>query len=251
MDWRTALFPWLPRVKPAPKADEPQASADEGAAAEATAGNGSGEEAVYAHKPEAELRASQQHRWLFDEGVLHWNQHRHESNFLPKFAGINFVKEAAKTRLWGRPTDIIGDERVLLAGIDWTFADLQGATLVRADLRHARLAGATLRNANLAGALLNGADLTDCDLRGANLEGAQFARATLIHANLAGANLKGANFAWADLTHAAASAKSLQEANLFGVVRNTTAKEHKRRIGAAPAPLPAPLAAKAAAQQAG
>src|SRR5262245_40464129 len=159
---------------------------------------GNGGEAVYAHAPEAEISSSKQHRWLFDQGVMHWNQHRHDEPFKPDFAGINFVKEAAKTRLWGRPVDIVGDERVVLTGIDLSHADLQGCTLTKADLRNARLAGADLRKANLAGALLNGADLTDADLRGATLDNAQLARCKLGHANLSGASLKNANFAWSD-----------------------------------------------------
>jgi len=231
MDWRTVLFGWPPRSKPAaddaPAKDPP---ADDGAL---PTGGGT-EENVYAKAPESELRASQQHRWLFDDGVLHWNQHRRDKDFVPKFAGLNFVKEAAKTRLWGRPADIVGDERVVLTGIDWAFADLQGATLTRADLRHARLVGADLRNANLAGALLNGADLTDCDLRGANLDGAQFARAQLARANMSGASLKGANFAWSNLTHAVAGAKNLAEANLFGAIREgLTGELHAPRPQAA------------------
>ena len=215
MDWRTVLFGWPPREKPAAK----DAPAQTDGVPSPTAGNG-GEDAAYAHVPEAELRSSQQHRWLFDDGVLHWNQHRHEKDFAPKFSGVNFLKEAAKTRLWGRPADIIGDERVVLTGIDWSFADLQGATLSRADLRHARLIGANLRNANLTGALLNAADLTGCDLRGATLDDAQFARANLTRANMSGASMKGANFAWADLTHAIAGAKNLAGANVFGAIRD-------------------------------
>jgi hypothetical protein len=248
MDWRSVLFGWPPRVKPAPKKEEEQGAAQAEPATDVV--SPPSEEAVYAHMPEAEAGSAQQHRWLFDEGVLHWNQRRHESDFLPKFAGINFVKEAPKTRLWGRPADIIGDERVLLGGVDWSFADLQGATLARADLRNARLVGANLRNANLAGALLNGADLTDCDLRGANLDGAQLARTTLVHANMTGASTKDANFAWADLTHASIGARALQEANLFGAVRHAAPKP-ARRGGSAAVPLPAQIAAKAPARQAG
>lgn len=235
MDWRTILFGWPPRVKSAPKKEE------QSALAEPAVGDG-GEDAVYARMPETEMRSSQQHRWLFDDGVLHWNQRKHDSDFLPNFAGINFVKEAARSRLWGRPADIIGDERVLLAGIDWAFADLQGATLTRADLRSARLIGANLRNANLAGALLNGADLTDCDLRGANLDGAQFARTTLVHANLTGASMKNTNFAWANLTHASFAARALQDANLFGVVRDAVPKDVRRRTLAQAKPGTAPAA---------
>lgn len=232
MDWRTVLFGWPPRSNPAAK-EAPAAEPPADDAPSPTAGHAV-EENVYAKVPETELRAAQQHRWLFDDGVLHWNQHRREKNFVPKLAGMNFVKEAAKTRLWGRPADIVGDERVVLTGIDWTFADLQGATLARADLRHARLIGADLRNANLAGALLNGADLTDCDLRGANLDGAQFARAQLARANMSGASLKDANFAWANMTHAIVGAKNLAEANVFGAIREgLTGELHAPRPQAA------------------
>jgi uncharacterized protein YjbI with pentapeptide repeats len=230
MDWRTVLFGWPPRDKPAPKPSEPQAAVE--AVAAPSVGDG-GE--VYARMPEAELRSSKQHHLLFDEGVLRWNQHRHDSDFIPKFAGLNFLKEAARTRLWGRPADIIGDERVILAGVNWAFADLQGATLSRADLRNARLVGADLRNANLSGALLHGADLTDCDLRGAILDGAQFARAKLVHANMLGASLRNTNFAWANMTNAAVSARSLQDANMFGAIRDSVATH----IRPAPHPTPA------------
>jgi uncharacterized protein YjbI with pentapeptide repeats len=209
MDWRSILFGWPARAKPA---------ADHAADA-LSAGNGG--DAVHGHVPEGELRSSQQHKWLFDDGVLRWNQHRHDKDFKPNFAGLNFPKEAAKTRLWGRPADIIGEERVVLTGIDLSYADMQGCTLTKADLRHAKLVGADLRNSNLAGALLNNADLTDCDLRGATLDGAQFARAKLAHANMSGAGMKGANFAWADLSHAVVGARNLREANVFGAIRDT------------------------------
>ncbi|MEQ1866546.1 MAG: pentapeptide repeat-containing protein [Alphaproteobacteria bacterium] len=219
MDWRTVLFGWPPRDKPAP-----EQAPDEGAVATPSGGNG-GEDSVYTHVPAGELRASQQHSWLFDDGVLHWNLHRQEKKFAAKLAGVNFLKEAAKTRLWGRPADIIGDERVVLTGIDLEFADLQGATLTRADLRSARLKGANLRNANLIGALLNEADLTDCDLRSATLDGAQFARANLARANMSGASMKDTNFAWANLTHAVIGAKNLAGANVFGAIREGLAGE--------------------------
>ena len=216
MDWRSILFGWPARAKPAA----------DGATDAPPAGDGG--EAVHAHVPEAELRSSQQHKWLFDDGVMRWNRHRHEQEFKPNFAGLNFLKETAKTRLWGRPVDIVGEERVVLAGVDWSYADLQGCTLTRADLRNAKLVGADLRKANLSGALLNNADLTDCDLRGATLDGAQFARAKLAHANMSGASMKGANFAWADLSHAIVSARNLQDANVFGAVRETIKPDERR-----------------------
>src|SRR5690606_23567569 len=123
--WREILFGRAGAAKEA-KPAEPIAP---------SGGNGGGE--VYAHVPEAELRSSQQHRWLFDDGVMHWNQHRRDEDFKPNFAGLNFVKEAAKTRLFGRPADLTGDERVVLTGVDWSYANLQGCTLAKADLRNA------------------------------------------------------------------------------------------------------------------
>lgn len=230
MNWRTILFGTSPGDSQASASNEP---ADEAVPATPSGGNG-GEEDIYAQVPEAELRASQQHRWLFDDGIVHWNRHRQTTKFAPKFHGMNFVKEAAKTRLWGRPADIVGEDRVVLTGVDWALADLQGTTLSRADLRNARLMGADLRNANLAGALLNGANLADADLRGANLDGAQFARANLARANLAGASMKGANFAWANMVHTIVGAKNLAEANLFGAIREERVVEVRRRAKEAP-----------------
>jgi uncharacterized protein YjbI with pentapeptide repeats len=175
------------------------------------------------HTPEVAgdepVRASSQHAWLFDDGVALWNQHRKDKDFRPDFSGLNFLREAAKTRLWGRPADLAGEERVILAGIDFSNADLQGCTLTHADLRGANLAGADLRKANLSGALLNDADLSNCDMRGATLDGTQFARAKLAGANLSGASLKNASFAWCDLRETIVGARNLQDANVFGAIR--------------------------------
>jgi len=228
MDWRSVLFGW-----PARKPPEKKAAADDAPASPADSG-----ETVYAHAPDGEMSSSKQHHWLFAEGVLHWNQHRRDESFRPNFAGINFVKETAKTRLWGRPVDLAGEERVVLTGVDFSYADLQGCILAKADLRNAKLVGADLRKANLAGALLNGVDLTDCDLRGATLDGAQFARAKLAHANMAGASLKEANFAWADLSHAVVGARNLQEANVFGAIRDTI-RADERQVPHPAMPVPA------------
>lgn len=214
MDWRSVLFGWPSRKPPE----------DKGAAAAAASHAEGGEnENIYAAStaPESHPGSSQQHRWLFSEGLLHWNQRRRDGAFVPNFAGVNFTKEAPKTRLWGRPIDLVGDERAVLTGVDFAHADLQGCILTKADLRGAKLMGANLRNANLAGANLTGADLTDCDLRGATLDGAQFARAKLAHANMSGASMKGTNFAWADLSHAIVGARNLQDAHVFGALRET------------------------------
>lgn len=215
MSWGSAIYGWLFGQKPQ---STPSAQPEAVASSVSHAGGQTGED-LYVHAPEIGIGHSQQHRWLFDEGVLHWNQHRSENDFKPVFSGLNFVKEAAKSRLWGRPADLVGEERVILNGINWRFADLQGCILARADLRQAQLQGANLRSANLSGANLSGADMTDSDLRGAVLDGAILARATLVNANLSGASMKGANFAWADMRHTIVGARNLQEANIFGAVR--------------------------------
>lgn len=210
MDWRRFFFgPW------GRQSDQQPA---QGAPITPSAGNGGSEE-IYAHAPERELRSSEQHKRLFDDGVLHWNQHRHQDDFRPHFAGMNFPKEAAKSRLWGKPHDLVGDERIVLSGINLNYADLQGCVLTRADMRDCKLIGANLRNANLTGANLSNADLTDCDMRGAVLDRAIFARSKLTRANMSGASLKGTNFAWADLSHAILGARNAEGASFFGATR--------------------------------
>ena len=183
------------------------------------------EETLYAHAPDKTISQGKQHQWLFDDGVLHWNQRRKETEFRPNFSGFNFVKQSPRSRLWGCPADLVGDERVILAGIDLRFADLQGCTLTRADLRRANLQGANLRRANLAHVNFANADLTDCDLRNAVLDGADLSRARLVNANLSGASMKGTNLAWADITQMSACEKHLREANLFGAVRRVLAPD--------------------------
>ncbi len=181
---------------------------------------------IYIHDQDAAIGRAQQHRWLFDEGVVHWNRHRLVEDFKPSFAGVNFVREAAKSRLWGCPADLSGDDRVVLTGVDLKLADLQGTNLVRADLRNAQLQGANLRNANLTSANLAGADLTDCDLRGAILDRGNFSRTRLVSANLSGASLKETNFAWANISHMTVGAKSLREALTVGVTRSEFTMVH-------------------------
>lgn len=217
MSWVQNFYAWLFGRRPEPKRDT--AAAPELAPQESARPI---EETLYVHTPEDVVGHAKQHQWLFDDGVLHWNQRRLETEFKPHFAGVNFVKEGAKSRLWGRPGDLVGDERAILYGIDLRFANLQGCIMNRVDLRNAKLQGANLRNANLTSANLTGADLTDCDLRGATLDGAIVARARLVNANLSGASLKGTNFAWSDVTHMMAGQRNLQDANMFGVMRRET-----------------------------
>ena len=233
MSWGSALYGWLFGQKPKSTHSAQRETAD---ASVPHAGGQAGED-LYVHAPEIGIRHSQQHRWLFDEGVLHWNQHRSEIDFKQDFRGLNFVKEAAKSRLWGRPADLVGEERVILSGVNWRFADLQGCILARADLRQAQLQGANLRSANLSGVNLSGADLTDSDMRGATLDGAILARATLVNTNLSGASMKGANFAWADMRRTIVGARNLQEAYIFGALREgSETTVHSEALHAAPRP---------------
>ena len=73
-------------------------------------------------------------------------------------------------------------EAAVRAGANLTYADLAGASRTGACLTGAHLEGAALAGANLAGA----------DLTGAHLEGAYLAGANLARAHLEGAHLEGA-----------------------------------------------------------
>lgn len=134
----------------------------------------------------------------------------------------------------------------LLAGVDFTEADLElvtflsvsadgasfrgarmrklhavmgcsfeGARFEGADLTGAFLRGSNLRGASFAGARLDGADLSECDLTGANLSGVQAKEMLLIRADLTGANLKGSNLMEAMLQKSRLHGADLTRANLF------------------------------------
>lgn len=174
---------------------------------------------------------------LFNCGVVAWNSRRSSGDqFWPDLSNVDFHARArnARTMVWGKPTDLAGQERVVLADINLENANLEsvlfvsgdvlnqvrqadpdgktfGADLRRANLVRSKLKKARLTLSNLEDANLEGADLRDADLRKAN-----FARANLRNANMLDAKLEGANFAWADLSGAIVSAKSLEGANLFG-----------------------------------
>lgn len=127
-------------------------------------------------------------------------------------------------------------DRLDLAGVIATGADLPGAHLVgarlvgatldRADLAATRLVGATLDRADLTAARLAGADLARASLTGttlaltdltrAQLPGADLTHANLRHARLAGADLAGANLTLTRLPGADLSSADLTEAHLSG-----------------------------------
>jgi hypothetical protein len=184
-----------------------------------------------------EIRKHRQLYLLLHCGVSAWNFRIETGDkFWPDLSGVNLHDKARADRamIWGKPADLVGGERLVLAGINLACANLEGvqfvphdiighgaaidsstqacgADLRRANLAHVKLQKARLSLSNLESANLQGADLRDADLRKAN-----FARADLRNANMLDARLEGANFAWADLSGAIFSANSLEGANLFG-----------------------------------
>jgi uncharacterized protein YjbI with pentapeptide repeats len=184
-----------------------------------------------------EISQKRQLDLLFNCGVGAWNARRATGDkFWPDLSGANLHDDARKGRamVWGKPADLAGKERVVLAGINLASANLEDVTFVAgdvlvnasatdpaavtrgADLRRANLSRSKLRKAKLALSNLEGAALEGADLREADLRRANFARADLRNANLLDAKLDGANFAWADLSGTIVSAKALEGANLFG-----------------------------------
>ena len=99
-------------------------------------------------------------------------------------------------------------------------ADLRGSQLQFANLRGADLRAALFRDEkksiNFTGANLSGATLTGADLSGATLTGANLSWATLTDANLRRATLTGANLRRATLTDADLSGATLTDADLSG-----------------------------------
>ncbi|MBV7333953.1 pentapeptide repeat-containing protein [Chloroflexi bacterium TSY] len=105
-------------------------------------------------------------------------------------------------------------EKIRLAGVHWSGADLEGENLAGANLRDAQLEGAKLIGANLEGADIWGARLAGADLMGANLKGTQLMGANLERTNLAYANLETADLNNANLERTVLECATLQEANL-------------------------------------
>ena len=174
---------------------------------------------------------------LLNCGVQAWNTRiAHGDGFWPDLAGTDLHDRARRERamIWGKPADLSGPERLVLADINLASANLEDVAFVAsdvlahagavdpsaatrgADLRRANLARSRMRKARLSLSNLEGATLEGADLREADLRRASFARADLRNANLLDAKLDGANFAWADLSGAIVSAKALDGANLFG-----------------------------------
>lgn len=102
------------------------------------------------------------------------------------------------------------------SGVDFTGANLQGASLRLAELQGAVFLNATLQQASLIGADLAAACFEDADLTGASfaeadLTDASFARANLTDVSFAGARLAGADFSGAKLQGVSFTEEQLRE----------------------------------------
>jgi hypothetical protein len=86
--------------------------------------------------------------------------------------------------------------------VDFTRAQLQGASLVQADLQSVSLDGAQLQGAKLDGARLQGASLESVNLQAASLNGAQLQGANLDFVDLRGAAVDGAHLQGSSLESA-------------------------------------------------
>jgi uncharacterized protein YjbI with pentapeptide repeats len=125
-----------------------------------------------------------------------------------------------------------------LAGADFAEANLMDAKLARAKLIGANLANAdlsrtTLSEANLFRANLIEANFLFADLSGAGIEDANLCDAMLARAKLVGASLWGANLAGANLRDVNLAGANLQNANLPGanlMYANLTNIEHWQEI---------------------
>lgn len=93
----------------------------------------------------------------------------------------------------------------MVAGREFTGADIHGGQLAHLDLRGDDFQRADAAGAVFAGSFLNGANFSDADLRGANLRGACLRGADLTGAELAGADFIGADTTGATITPGAAS----------------------------------------------
>lgn len=172
-----------------------------------------------------ETRTRRQHMGLLiHDGVPAWNKEicksgkDEEPSFWGLLFDVDFVAEAQSpgARIWGKPVDLAGPDRVVLAGAFLKNADLSGSTISGGDMRGVNLSMADLSGTKLQHVNLDGANLAKADLRNADLRHANLTHCDLRNANLTGANLEGANFAWSDMTGAICSADQFAKASYFG-----------------------------------
>ena len=160
-------------------------------------------------------------RWLL-EGVESWNKRRGEDGFTPDLCGADLYEEFRKSSNPG------SGDRVPLAGVNLSRANLIRAVLRRADLSgsnldHADLTNANLENGRLCGAYANFVNLSDANLSFADLTNASMEHAILDNADLGtaivtGLNANGANPWKANLYPMGESDQSQEQKELSGTV---------------------------------
>lgn len=169
--------------------------------------------------------------WLL-EGVDSWNERRRRHPFEPDLSGEELFLEFVKR---GK---IDNEERIPLAGIDLSGANMSGTDLSRyiyfegekdrpingPNLKGANLRGATLCDAVFAYSNMSKAVLHSADISHANLEGAILTEADLSMTTLEGANLRGAHLTGANLL-----VPSLVNAKIFKEVRSHDGIQHELR----------------------
>jgi len=145
-------------------------------------------------------------QFIIKEGIVQFK----ESSELQTTSVSKKCNSAVDKNNDGKPDDLIPQR-----GIDWSFCNLQGVSLVGQDLGQANLMGADLRGANLQNADLTLANLANADLRNAKLIGANMLHSNLNNANLYQANLLGVNLYAANLQDANLKEAILIQANVY------------------------------------
>ena len=141
--------------------------------------------------------------------------------------GASFLRARAQGA-WFDRAELSGAvlDQASLQGASFYGARLLGASLDGAAVQGGQLAAAQLKGAWLSGALFDGASLASADLRWAILNGAQLRGANLYEAQLQGASLRGASLQGASFEKA-----TIAHADFRGV---TVPKAPGLRIGADP-----------------
>jgi uncharacterized protein YjbI with pentapeptide repeats len=170
------------------------------------------------------------HDWLFESGIDRTTRHRRwplsstlvltgfsiyeglKIDDSDKLKGRDFVFRARGRDLKGAIFDLAS-----LPKVDFTGADLQGASLEGAQFQGSSLESAHLEDAALRGARLAGVSLDFAQLQGAHFDAAQLQGASFDTAELQGASLDGADLQGADFSTAQLQGASLDRAKLQGV----------------------------------
>lgn len=123
--------------------------------------------------------------------------------------------------LWLRSNGREG-KRAMLAELDLSGSELDGARLANADMHAANLSDATCREADFQGADMRHANLSSADVSSGNLGVARLRHADMRRAKLDGANMRGTDLAGANMRGASLNDADLGGANLLSTdIRNT------------------------------